>query len=323
MIMMAAAPPESQPKASGGTLDFAWIEDEGLLRDEGVLFGLSRDEAGLNAKEECIRAYYRLLKAEGERTLEGLADEIAALNPAPADRTTAGSDHAAAASGSAESPMALAVRYGLAIAAAAAACAGTGALVYAQLRPVMDASAVVTVGVLAAGFFTASLPVPLLFVSDRAERPGAVELWKVRVAEIGLPLAAALFVVAWAWERLGPLRSVATFALLVLVFAFAGRQLLSSVAYLGRALRALRAERAAAALRKVEEETALRAAAGAERVAELRREKAALRSNDEWDAICDARIALFRSEFELASASAAYRGRVVPQSPVSSTNGAR
>ncbi|HSU13048.1 MAG TPA: hypothetical protein VLK66_03035 [Longimicrobium sp.] len=314
MIMLSPARASTSTSTDGATLDFRWIEDDGLLRDEGVLFGLARDEGGLKAKEECIRAYYLFCRAETARVRAGLEAELARCESREAalPRPPASVEPAFPGDGA---PAALAVRYGLGILASAAACVGTGALVYDQLRSAFGPAALVTLGVVAAGFFTAFLPVSLLFVADGAERPGRVELWKIRLAEFGVPLVAAVFVAVWAWERLGGVRAVSTAALLFLVFVFAGRQLLSSVPRLGEAIRTMRAQRGARAVD-------LRHQAEA-RTDELRRAIASLRSDAEWDAIRDAKVALFRSEFGLAGGSGQHPARFVSPSAVISSNGSR
>jgi hypothetical protein len=302
MIMLSPARSIAGNAIDRAAPEFLWVEDEGLLRDEGVLFGLARDDGGLKAKEECIRAYFLLCRAETTRVRGALEAELArleSLKEPPQPREAEGSPVPEG------SPAALAVRYALGIMGAAAACAGTAVLVHEQLRAAIGPAAPVTAGVVAAGFFTSFLPVSLLFTADGAERPGRTELWKIRLAEFGLPLAAALFVAAWSAERLGLVRTVATAVLLFLVFAFCGRQVLSSIIPFGAALGAMRTRRAASPADARETAEA--------RADEVRRALAALRSGEEWDALRDAKLALFRSEFELAAAAR----RQSPRAPVS------
>jgi hypothetical protein len=299
-----------EAQASLGELNFLWIENDGLLRDEGVVFGLAGDREGLARKEECIRAYYRRWIAEDDRRRAAIESEMrdtVVAGSAPTPPRPEGDDAGA-----------LAFRHLAGIVAASAACVGTGVLVYEQLRGSFVWPGAITMGVVAAGFFTTFLPISLLFTSDRGDRQGGVELWKVRLAEFGLPLASAAFVVSWGWDRLGPARSAATLVLLFLAFTFAGRQLLSSIPWLGGAVRRLRSDRIAAiqAVRAAGEE-----AARAERRASLHRELGALRSQAEWEAIRDAKLALFMSEYELASAPARHTSRLAHVVPVPSLNG--
>ncbi|HET6762711.1 MAG TPA: hypothetical protein VFH27_03540 [Longimicrobiaceae bacterium] len=52
---------ESLPDAEHADLEKAslWIEDDGLLRDEGAVFGLSAGAESVAQKEACIGAYFR------------------------------------------------------------------------------------------------------------------------------------------------------------------------------------------------------------------------------------------------------------------------
>jgi hypothetical protein len=302
----------SQPTtARPGELDFLWVENDGLLRDEGVVFGLSQDKAALEHKEAAIHAYYWRWSADAERRAKALRQEIEDV-AAARDRLSAAVAQETRIpvhgqlTDSDESGPGVLLRYALGALAAVATCAGIAVLAYEQLRPDFALAGVVTAGVVAAGFFTAFLPVSIVFVGDETRRAGNVELWKVRLAEFGLPLVSAGFVVAWAWERLGPARAVATGAMLFLAFVFAGRQFLSSIPRMGAAWRSLRAERGARAAalartRKAEtDEIAVRSAD--DRLLALRRELGAIRAPAEWEAIRDAKLALFRSEYELAAA---------------------
>jgi hypothetical protein len=318
------APRES--RAGPGELECLWIDNEGLLRDEGVVFGLAGNANALEEKQVAIRAYYRLWAADGARRRQAIEDELAPLTEqlAEQEKTTSrasAASQAAWADADEHGAGGLVARHALGLAAAAATCVGTAFFVYEQLRPAFQNPAIVTAGVVGAGFFTAFLPVSLLFVGDGVRRDGAVELWKVRLAEFGLPLVAAAFVVAWAMERLAPAQAIATGALLFLAFAFTGRQLLSSVPRLGSAIRALRQERAAD--RRLRPGNARDSGGRADTVAALRRELAALRSPEEWEAICQAKLAIFRSEYELAAARGAHAAHPLPHAPIFATNGSR
>lgn len=302
----------------------AWIEDEGLLRDEGVVFGLMRNAGALREKEAAIRAFHRRGMAEEARGRRAVQAELDALlrrqardgSAGPPESTApvvpAAGPGAAAVDGETHAPGGLAARYALGLAAAAVACAGTAAIVHGQMRPHVQHPALVTAGIVAVGCFTASLPVSLLFAGDEARRASGVEPWKARLAELGVPLVAALFVVAWAWESLGAPRAAATGALLFAAFAFAGRQVLSSVPRLGSALRALRQARDLRLGRGLEPERRVVEDAAAA----LRRRLAGFRSDEEWEAVCETRLAIFRSEYELAAARA---GQPAPARPAPSS----
>jgi len=316
-----------------GELDCLWIENEGLLRDEGVVFGLAHNAGALQEKEAAIRAYYRRREAEADRRRRAIEEELAVLRETRANE--ASSRPLAPISPTGDAPVdldghamgGLVFRHAMGLAAAAVACVGTAFLVYEQLQPEFRNPGIVTAGVVGAGFFTAFLPVSLLFVGDDARRAGGVELWKVRLAEFGLPLVAAGFVVAWALDRLGPVRAVATAALLFLAFTFAGRQVLSTVPRLGSVLRAMRQERAAERQLRLEHEresaNRLSGRALDDVLAALRREIAGIPSADEWEALCDAKLAIFRSEYHLAAARTGMVQATLTHPSIFATNGSR
>jgi hypothetical protein len=329
---------QEHPQESGAGPDglaCAWIEDEGLLRDEGVVFGLMRNAAALQQKEAAIRAFHRRRMAEEARHRQAVQAEMDALFRSPTPDADAGRAAGSASTAVVPSPAdsmlipapggeveahaagGLVARYALGLAAAAVACAGTAVFVHEQLRPHFMQPALVTAGIVAAGCFTASLPVTLLFAGDDARRATRVEPWKARLAEFGLPLVAALFVVGWAWDTLGAARAAATGALLFLAFAFTGRQALSTLPRLGSAVRAVRQERARLRARGLEMEPRARDDAAAA----LRRRLATFRTEAEWDAVCETRLAIFRSEYELAAARAGQPApNRLPPTPLFSAN---
>jgi hypothetical protein len=57
---------------------YQWITNEGLLRDEGILFGLAG--AAIQDKIEAIRDYYRIKKAAPQTQRERLEKEIEDLD---------------------------------------------------------------------------------------------------------------------------------------------------------------------------------------------------------------------------------------------------
>lgn len=320
--MNASMQHQEQPGgARAGSLESSclWIEDEGLLRDEGVVFGLMRNPGALEEKEAAIRAFHRRRMAEEARRRHTVEAELAALlqrhaRPVEAVRIL---DTAGAPQREEDAHAALVARDGLAMAAAAVTCAGLAAFVYELVQPYFHAPALVTAGVVGAGIF-AALPTHAAAADGSAGRAGT--RW-ARLVELGLPLAAALFVVAWAQYRLGPFRAGATGALLFLAFAFAGRQVLGTAFRLGAAAMVLGREweqrRAEARARAGEMEPR----ALDEAVAALRREIATLRSVEEWEAICDTRLALFRSEYQLAAARSGQPGpHLLPPTSLFSAN---
>lgn len=293
----------SEHGAGPGELQCLWIENEGLLRDEGVVFGLTRTPSALTEKEAAIRAFHRRHVAEDARRRQAVEAELVALLQRHERETDAArlAQADAAPEPEGDAPGGLVARDAVGLAAAAAACAGTAVFVHEQLQPHFQNPALVAAGVVGAGFCAAFLPAS---ARGGAHASGGAERWTARLAELVLPLAAALFVVAWGLDGMGPVRAAATAALLFLAFALTGRQVMGTVPRLGSAVRALRRERATRLARSRERAAELERAALDGAVAALRRELAALRSAEEWEAICDTRVAIFRSEYELAAARA-------------------
>lgn len=318
-----------RPAPAPGALDFLWIEDEGLLRDEGVVFGLAGDRSALEFKEAAIRAYFGHSSAESERKRTALEAQIAEIRRQEelclrADGDAVGMRDGLTRVSGDDAPLATITRYGAGMAAAVLATVGTGVLVFELLAPSFANSGAVTLGVVCAAFFTAFLPVSILFAQGGAQGDGDVEPWKVWSAEIGLPIVAALFVTTWSWDTLTGARAVALALFLFLVFVFTGRQFLSSIPRLGRAVVAARVQmerqREVAEVLAAHQRRAADRLAFDERLSGAAASLASLRSRAEWEAIRDAKIALFRSEFELAATRAAHGPAEFAPSAVS-TNG--
>lgn len=341
--------PEPRTRASERVVSW-WIENDGLLRDEGAVFGLSGIPTLPESKIEAVTAYYRARIAHTEarrwalleererltRRVEALGERIEWLSrnlwrqmASRADARDSGVDPEPpnAPDPSLTTPRDVdpssighrafpddslpttnrggLLRYGLGTLCAAATCVLTYFVVREVLGDAVRYPELTSIAVILAGMFTVFAPTSLLFSSDRRhrEQPWEVELWKVRLAEIGFPIVAAAFVVAWG-ERRDPLRDLLAFSFIALLFLFGGRLFLSlltrSKYELQHAVLAWR-RRARERLRRRElKRLEMQIATLNHQLAAVDEEIRRLPGEEELRAECDHKVALLRSEFELA-----------------------
>lgn len=330
-----------------------WIENDGLLRDEGIVFGMSGIPTVPESKIEAIAAYYRARIARTEakrravqeerdrlnRRVEVLAKRIDFLSQdlweplAPRNDSIRADDvqkpHGEQTAPDPESlyvdqpsylypaPMrdsarpadaGSLLRYGLGSICAAAICIMAYFIVREVLGDEVRYPEWISIGVILSGMFTVFAPTSLLFSSDRRHReePWETELWKVRLAEIGFPIVAAAFVVVWG-DRRDILRDLVAFSFLGLLFLFGGRLLLSLLTRSSHefeyARLRWRRRRAGKLRRREQKRLEKQMTAVNQQIAALRMEIRHFPSEDELKAESDHKIALFRSEFELARAA--------------------
>ena len=248
--------PSAPPDANAGN----WISNEGLLRDEGVLFGrmcaLGASEnptllienklaairdffAKKVGAEEATVAFLNAEESRMERRLERLHEErdsIRRLFAAP-ERP----DFNALQPGS-EVQVA---RFTLGFLFSLAGSALSVLIVYTLLDggPLGDAL-LPSLGICLLALFSVFQPVSILLAGDAAVRshPDSAERWKLYLSDVLVPLGAAAFVVAWSprlqnWQQI-----LSTFVLLASVFAVNGRIVLGTATRLTVALRLARAD---------------------------------------------------------------------------------
>lgn len=339
-----------------------WIEDDGLLRDEGVVFGLSGVMRLPDSKTESIKAYFRAKVERTEAIRQSLLNELATLE-SNADKqrdlhlafkrelvsSTPGhrdlSDVSEYISHTALAPDPIApgessgfdifskrltpvaddfdyepletgnlLRYLTGCVLALSICIFTYFVVREVVGVRFDYPEYIALGVMIAGMFVVFAPTSLLFSKDEfhQESPWATELWKVRLAEFGPPIAAACFAVAWGDSR-GPLRFTTALLFLSIVFLLGGRLLLSLVTRLGAEIGQYKRRRACLHRKKMlrHELNKLHADGNAlhQRVAEICAQLRRLRTAEDLNAECERKISLLQSEFELARAALESRMR--------------
>ncbi len=300
-------PPE--PVAQGP----AWLDDEELLRDEGVLFGLS--DARPDEMLYAIRHEFAKQTAGLEQLIEQHNEKIGELNLFIEQHEGQISelryktdelgqrqpvDH--------QLPRTLA---GLGL--SALMCVGTFFLIDETLRPAFTESRWIALGVFSAGMFSLFNRTSLFHEADSPTTARRL------LEEIGMPLAASLFVFAQALKTQSVGNAFALLLFVFFLFLLTGKLLLGNLTVLWRDLyavgqnRRLTRDRLTSTTRWTTETSQLRADIDRFRVQkwqiipELNRNQAALtRLNARRDGL----IKRFESEFNLARS---LRDRLTPE----------
>jgi hypothetical protein len=293
----------------------SWIENDGLLRDEGILFGLAGLEDGLDHKIDSIREYFEEKKAAVRRKNERLDREVSRVDRQRSEardeidrlKTRIEDPPVPEIDGARDIERHTLLRYALGFVAAAAICGLNFYLILDLLRPHFEAPTLVTAGVFLAGSFALFQPTSLFFTSDDAQRDGreAPELWKTRLAEFGMPLVASLFTVSWAYPELGLFRSGSFFLYLSMLFLLGGKLFLSTIPVVALILRTLRRDlrvwwiqrRARQKIETIRDDKLPRLDEDEE---EIERRRDEITDISEIEARCESAIELFRSEYALA-----------------------
>lgn len=285
-----------------------WIENEGLLRDEGVLFGLTlpldeHDPRELRHKLGAIDAHTRRAQARAESLRQELQVQLEAVAARRAEAERAHEAELLAPPALAPWPQ-HAVRMGIGVAAVVTVFV----VVLELLRPIGLAEPVlVSLGVVLVGLSGHAARASALFTSDeaRARVPDAAERWKAWATEAGLPLVMGLFVVLWAWGTRPGAQLVGGGLFVALALLVAGGQILSSVPTLWQTLRIdAESRREARRARADREARAAEAKAAHETLQEeekrLRMELAKVATDEQLEALGEMRKQVFLSEVEFA-----------------------
>lgn len=207
--------------------DFEWIENEELLRDEAVIFGLS--DGDMTLKKEVIRSYFeekitnasinQQIATEKKSRLEQEAAEIKQKYEANIDKEELLSVKTPPVETFKARLLAGSITYLL-----------TSILsfvwLYEWLAPYWKYPIWVTIGVYLFGMFSFWGNVSILH-SDTSE---SLRSWRKWVEELGIPFVSAFFVVAWGLTERPVLHSIVIFVLSFFLFAFVGKGLLGHLA---------------------------------------------------------------------------------------------
>ncbi|GAA4403380.1 hypothetical protein GCM10023187_19390 [Nibrella viscosa] len=209
----------------------AWLEDEDLLRDEGVIFGLS--DAKPEEKIAAIRTYFVHRCADLERDIDRFNEKIGEINLfiEQKENRIGELDHrrhelAGQQPGEHHLPRTL-IGLGL----STVMCVGNFFLIDETLRPAFEQSRLISVGVFLAGMFN------LFSRTSFFHESGSPATRRRLLEEVGLPLAAALFVFAQAVQRQPFLQAVALLLFVFFLFLLSGKLLLGTLTILRNDLR--------------------------------------------------------------------------------------
>lgn len=226
-------------KPASGQEEQRWIENDGLLRDEGVLFGMSG--GNVEAKLAVIEHYYARQIREAGRECELAGERLTTAKQLLKEQQElvqtrrkewqelhtrlmlVAHDFLRAAIGM--------VLYGGVIAL-------VYFLLYDWLKPYWPQhTGLIVAGVYGFGMLSLFQRGSFLYSAARPaggaeqpiEQPKAPEQWKVILEEVGVPAVTALLAVVWGWPDHSPAQGMAMFLFLFFAFLFTGKGFLNNI----------------------------------------------------------------------------------------------
>lgn len=254
--------PEGNPNAY---INHEWITDEGLLRDEGVLCGLSGVDPG--HKVNAIQAYFDDLiltnQARRER-LQALMDGVRRERAERSERISEKEEEARKIEvGQHEHPVIPAIRLSVGLGLSLAICVSQYFLLEYLLRDAVPSPRLVSLALFLTGMFGQYTFFSVLFSDGRQEDDPAHADWKRLLLEIGMPAMSALLAGTLLLPTMPMGLALVHFLFILLSFLFAGKLLLSNIALLQRRVQQHR-------------EQGARKSVGAVQAGQLREDKATL-----------------------------------------------
>lgn len=204
-----------------------WLENEDALRDEGVIFGLSESKA--EEKIGAIRNYFAHQTAELEKTVEYHSEKIGEINLLIEQKETRINEltEKARILENRERNDHQLPRTVIGIVLSLAMCVGNYYLIDESILANFPKNHyVIALGIFLAGMFNLFNPKSLF------HEKGSSISWRQLLEEVGMPLAASVFVFVQALDNQSLLRSFALFFFVFFLFLFAGKLLLSNLTVL-------------------------------------------------------------------------------------------
>lgn len=204
-----------------------WLENEDALRDEGVIFGLS--EAKAEEKIGAIRNYFAHQTAETEKTVEYHSEKIGEINLLIEQKETRINELTEKAQllENRERTDHQLPRTFIGIVLSLAMCIGNYYLIDESiLTNFPENHYVIALGIFLAGMFNLFNPKSLFH-----EKESSIS-WRQLLEEVGMPLAASVFVFVQSLDNQTLLRSFALLFFVFFLFLFAGKLLLSNLTVL-------------------------------------------------------------------------------------------
>jgi len=271
---------------------FNWIENEGLLRDEGVICGLAGIDPAF--KIASIENYYEEKKNYFLDRYNKLIDEI---NLKTGEKSKCYVQ---------ELPITDVVRNGAGLIAVIATCVFAFFIIYDLVELSFSQPVLISLGIYAAGMFGLFTKFSFFYKHDTTIQKQQF-LFQI-LLEVGLPVTACVYVVVHAYERIGLTKSIAAFFFILFVFLFSGKLLLSIVGLLQSDVLKLRNNMNAGKLRSTYKLAALEKINQLEayissiesRILELNEVLSKILSQETLEAKKVTRINIFLSEYHLA-----------------------
>ncbi|GAB3502238.1 hypothetical protein [Emticicia fontis] len=201
-----------------------WLENEDALRDEGVIFGLSDSKA--EEKTGAIKNYFSHKTADLEKTVEYLSEKIGELNLFIGQKETRIDELKGKAQilENREAANHYLPRTIVGLLLSLAMCVGNYYLIDESIQPNFPQNHFfIALGVLLAGMFNLFNPKSLFHEKDTPVS------WRNALEEVGMPLAASVFVFVQALEHQSTARALALLLFTFFLFLFAGKLLLSNL----------------------------------------------------------------------------------------------
>ncbi|WP_025763061.1 hypothetical protein [Dyadobacter tibetensis] len=201
-----------------------WLTDEDTLRDEGILFGLSGSDP--TEKTEIIQHYFYQISAGLRGQIEQKNEEIQEYNLFIGQKDEGIQDLKKCIGQEVHSSLSqdhYLPRTLLGLLLSTVVCFSNYFLIYNALLPSYPGTPLIALGVFCAGMF--NLFSPLSFFHDTEKKVS----WRVLIEELGLPLAAASFVLVHSLQYQQVWQAWGQFVFVLFLFLFSGKLLLSNV----------------------------------------------------------------------------------------------
>lgn len=229
-------PPEEQIPGVQINFGFEWLANEDLLRDEGILYGLSGNDA--QEKLTTIEYYYQ----EQAAVLVAKAEQISALANEQAKEIESLREKVNKAKGELEEwekekrfqphhfwrTVASTIAYSIMV----FFCFW---LIFSWLGPQLEYPILITLGIYAFGSLSLFTKSSLLYQAGAYfQLEEQRERWKTILEEFIIPLVATIFILAWGYREIPIIQILALGLLLYTLFLFSGKGLLSTFVLLYR-----------------------------------------------------------------------------------------
>ena len=204
-----------------------WLINEDILRDEGVIFGLSSSNP--DEKISIIKHYFAQQTAETDRIIEQKEEKIGELNYWVNEKESTVKELEQKIQDLKNQEFTEQHHLPRTVVGLLLACGiaiGNYFLIEESLRGQFEQSKLIAAGVFMAGMF--SLFGRISFLHDTEKESN----WKRLLEEIGMPLASAFFVFAQIYATQTPMKSWALFGFIFFLFMFSGKLLLGNLTVL-------------------------------------------------------------------------------------------